>query len=80
MKGNSQFRAFLHQHSMDSATDTLDETNVKHLLKHIGSKNRLLTYGYFRQNMNQDQFMPDPIINICLVYAFLMIEYLIAKT
>ena len=55
---------------------SMDEANIKDLLKYIGDNYGLLTFGYFRKNATMiGKMTPDPVINICLIYAFLIIEY-----
>ena len=59
------------------SADSLDETNIKYLLKHIEHEHQLLTFGFCRKNATMiEKIIPDPIINICLIYAFLIIEHL----
>ena len=57
-------------------SEWLDEADVKHLLKYIQHKHQLLTFGFCRMNATIiDKIIPAPIINICLIYTFLIIEY-----
>ena len=56
--------------------DFLVAANIKHLLKYIEHKHQLLTFGFCRENVKMiDDLLPDPIINICLIYAFLITKY-----
>ena len=55
--------------------DSLDESNVKHFIKYIEHKHQILTFGFCRMNATIDRIIPDPIINICLIYAFMITEY-----
>ena len=57
------------------STDSLVEANIKYS-KYIEEKHQLLTFGFCRKNTTMiEQIIPNPIINICLIYAFLIIEY-----
>ena len=58
------------------SNNSLNEANLKHLTNYIGHKHQLLTFGFCRENTTiLEKIIPDPIINICLIYAFLMTEY-----
>ena len=53
-----------------------ENTTIRGLLKHIEYKHELLTFGYIRARTNiVNKIIPDPIINMCLIYDFLIVEY-----
>ena len=57
-------------------TKSMNLVKTKDALKHIQPKHKSLVFAYFRQNTTIfDQYTPEPIVNICLIYAFLITEY-----